>query len=196
MGLSIVEMLAFPQFVTYSLDRRIRPRHVALLRTGYEVVAREMAIQRSGGKRDVSRGKERSMLGSVSDEVEGVERIEWGAEEGKSGPLRPGCSATALMLGPWLLPDGNRGGVAATAASATAASATAATALPMRDLLQLFLWVAAVSLAVAEELLFRGLLLAGLQERLGRIGTAMLSLPSPFHSSSPTWPLGVPPACS
>ncbi|CAI7865890.1 unnamed protein product [Closterium sp. NIES-53] len=61
-----------------------------------------------------------------------------------------------------LLPDGTGGGVAA-----IAASATAATALPLFDMLQLFLWVA-VSPAVAEELLFRGLLLTALQERLGR----------------------------
>ncbi|CAI5523036.1 unnamed protein product [Closterium sp. Naga37s-1] len=42
-----------------------------------------------GDRRGVSigAGKERSKLGSVSDKVEGVEGIEWGAEEGKSGPL-------------------------------------------------------------------------------------------------------------
>ncbi|CAI5495952.1 unnamed protein product [Closterium sp. Naga37s-1] len=62
----------------------------------------------------------------------------------------------------------------ATASFATASSATAATALPLLDLLQLFLWVA-VSPAVEEELLFRGLLLTALQERLGRIDAAMLS---------------------
>ncbi|CAI5973371.1 unnamed protein product [Closterium sp. NIES-65] len=89
MGLSIKEVLAYPSFLGFSLDRRIRPRHVALVRMGYEVVAHKMAIRTSGGKRDVSiaAGKERSKLGSVSDEVEGLERIEWGAEEGKSGPL-------------------------------------------------------------------------------------------------------------
>ncbi|CAI5533205.1 unnamed protein product [Closterium sp. Naga37s-1] len=74
-------------------------------------------------------------------------------------------SAAALLLGPLLLPDGTGGGVAATSASATSASATSASAtfasatasstLPLLDLLQLFLW-AAMSSAVAEELLFRG----------------------------------------
>ncbi|CAI5973376.1 unnamed protein product [Closterium sp. NIES-65] len=75
---------------TQSLDRRIRPRHLALVRMGYAVVAHEIAIQTSVGDRrgvSIGAGKERSKLGSVSDEVEGVERIEWGAEEGKSGPL-------------------------------------------------------------------------------------------------------------
>ncbi|CAI7865875.1 unnamed protein product [Closterium sp. NIES-53] len=58
-------------------------------------------------------------------------------------------------------------GVAATAATATAATATDFASLPLVDLQQLFLWVA-VSQAVAEELLFRGLLLTALQGRLGR----------------------------
>ncbi|CAI5487867.1 unnamed protein product [Closterium sp. Naga37s-1] len=54
----------------------------------------------------------------------------------------------------------------------------------MLDVLQPFLWVA-VSPAVAEELLFRGLLLTTLQERLGRIDAAMLSaaLFALFHLS-------------
>ncbi|CAI5487835.1 unnamed protein product [Closterium sp. Naga37s-1] len=84
-----------------------------------------------------------------------------------SYPRSPAGAATAgspsaQPSSPLLLPDGNGGGVAATAASATAAAA-----LPLLDLLQLFLWVA-VSPAVAEELLFRGLLLTALQERLRR----------------------------
>ncbi|CAI5526264.1 unnamed protein product [Closterium sp. Naga37s-1] len=93
-------------------------------------------------------------------------------------------SATALLLGPLLLPGGTGGGVAA-----TAASSTAAVALPLLDLLQLFLWVA-VSPAVAEELLFRGLLLMTLQEKLGRINAAMLSaaLFGLFHLSRTTLP--------
>ncbi|CAI5508656.1 unnamed protein product [Closterium sp. Naga37s-1] len=104
------------------------------------------------------------------------------------------------MLGPLLLPDGNRGGVAATAASATAASATAAsataaTALPMRDLLQLFLWVAGSVTGCSRGAAVQRAAARG-PAREAWIGTAMLSLPSPFHSSSPTWPLGLPPACS
>ncbi|CAI5531230.1 unnamed protein product [Closterium sp. Naga37s-1] len=51
----------------------------------------------------------------------------------------------------------------------------------MLDVLQPFLWVA-VSPAVAEELLFRGLLFTTLQERLGRIDAAMLSA-ALFHLS-------------
>ncbi|CAI5994736.1 unnamed protein product [Closterium sp. NIES-64] len=99
-----------------------------------------------------------------------------GAAGGSGGDS---VSATGLLLGPLLLPDGTGGDVAA-----TAASATAATALPLFDMLQLFLWVA-VSPAVAEELLFRGLLLTALQERLGRIDAAMLSaaLFALFHLS-------------
>ncbi|CAI5993743.1 unnamed protein product [Closterium sp. NIES-64] len=79
-----------PRVRLLHLDRRIRPRHLALVRMGYAVVAHEIAIQTSVGDRrgvSIGAGKERSKLGSVSDEVEGVERIEWGAEEGKSGPL-------------------------------------------------------------------------------------------------------------
>ncbi|CAI6000331.1 unnamed protein product [Closterium sp. NIES-65] len=54
----------------------------------------------------------------------------------------------------------------------------------MLDVLQPLLWVA-VSPAVAEELLFRGLLFTTLQERLGRIDAAMLSaaLFALFHLS-------------
>ncbi|CAI5531231.1 unnamed protein product [Closterium sp. Naga37s-1] len=92
---------------------------------------------------------------------------------------RDSVSATSLLICPLLLPDGTGGGVAATAASARAAAA-----LPLLDPLQLLLWVA-VSPAVAEELLFRGLLLMALQERLGRIDAAMLSaaLFARFHLS-------------
>ncbi|GJP42023.1 hypothetical protein CLOM_g4362, partial [Closterium sp. NIES-68] len=81
------------------------------------------------------------------------------------------------LLGPVLLPDGAGG-------SLTATAATAVSALPLLDVLQLFLWVA-VSPAVAEELLFRGLLLTALQDRLGRIDAAMLSaaLFALFHLS-------------
>ncbi|GJP83713.1 hypothetical protein CLOP_g13838 [Closterium sp. NIES-67] len=86
-------------------------------------------------------------------------------------------SAAGLLLGPVLLPDGAGG-------SLTATAATAVSALPLLDVLQLFLWVA-VSPAVAEELLFRGLLLTALQDRLGRIDAAMLSaaLFALFHLS-------------
>ncbi|CAI5994726.1 unnamed protein product [Closterium sp. NIES-64] len=82
-----------------SLDRRIRPRHVALVRTGYVVVAREVANRRSGDRRG-------------------------------------------------------------------------------------FLWVVVCS-AVAEELLYRALLITALQENRGRIDAAMLSaaLSALFHLS-------------
>ncbi|CAI6001608.1 unnamed protein product [Closterium sp. NIES-64] len=52
------------------------------------------------------------------------------------------------------------------------------------SIMELFLWVA-VSPAVAEELLFRGLLLTALQERLCRIDAVMLSaaLFALFHLS-------------
>ncbi|CAI5472172.1 unnamed protein product [Closterium sp. Yama58-4] len=98
---------------------------------------------------------------------------------GAGGNGGDSVSATGLLLGPLLLLDGTGGDVAA-----TAASATAATAFPLLDVLQLFMWVA-VSPAVAEELLFRGLLLTALQERLGRIDAAMLSaaLFALFHLS-------------
>ncbi|CAI5536151.1 unnamed protein product [Closterium sp. Naga37s-1] len=121
--------------------------------------------------------------GGVGEEV----LAELAASAGLGAARRGGgdsMSATALLLGPLLLPGGNVGGVAA-----TAASSTAAVALPLLDLLQFFLWVA-VSPAVAEELLFRGLLLMTLQEKLGRIDAAMLSaaLFSLFHLSRTTLP--------
>ncbi|CAI5525446.1 unnamed protein product [Closterium sp. Naga37s-1] len=144
-----------------SLDLRIRPRHVALVRFGYEVVAREMPIRTSvGGRRDVAieAGKQRSKLcfvcSSLSDEVEGVEGIELGAENRKS----KGTGGRQEQQYQGEDGDGTGGGVAATAAFATAASATAVSALSLPDLLRLFLWVV-VSPDVAEELLFRGLLL-------------------------------------
>ncbi|CAI5467551.1 unnamed protein product [Closterium sp. Yama58-4] len=76
--------------------------------------------------------------------------------------LRPprALLVSGLLLGPLLLPDGTGGDVFATDASATAAAA-----LPLLDLLQQSV---AVSPAAAEELLFKGLLLTALQERLGR----------------------------
>ncbi|CAI7748104.1 unnamed protein product, partial [Closterium sp. NIES-54] len=55
MGLSIMEVLAYPQFLAFSLDRRIKPRHVALVRMGYAIVAHEMVIRLSvGGRKGVS----------------------------------------------------------------------------------------------------------------------------------------------
>ncbi|CAI7887225.1 unnamed protein product [Closterium sp. NIES-53] len=48
MGLSIKEVLAFPHFLGYSLDRRIRPRHVALLSKGYVLVPHEVALPKNG----------------------------------------------------------------------------------------------------------------------------------------------------
>ncbi|CAI5533218.1 unnamed protein product [Closterium sp. Naga37s-1] len=91
MGLTFAEVLAFPNYVTYSLDQRIRPRHVALVQMGYAVVAHEATSWRSvGDRRDISvgAGKQRSKLGSVcsslSDEVEGVGGIDWGPESRKS----------------------------------------------------------------------------------------------------------------
>ncbi|CAI7899937.1 unnamed protein product [Closterium sp. NIES-53] len=96
--------------------------------------------------------------------------------DGSVDMMQYGCYGMGVMPwydgwhgGPLLLPEGTGGDVAATAASAAAAAA-----LPLLGLLQLFLWVV-VSPAVAEELLFRGLLLTALQERLGRIDAAMLS---------------------
>ncbi|CAI7829032.1 unnamed protein product [Closterium sp. NIES-54] len=78
MGLSIMVVLAYPPFLGFSLDRRIRPRHVALVRIGYAVVAHEVVIRPR---------EQRSKLGSVCsslfDEVEGAEGIEWGAEKRK-----------------------------------------------------------------------------------------------------------------
>ncbi|CAI6000391.1 unnamed protein product [Closterium sp. NIES-65] len=44
MGLLITEVLALPFFLGYSLDRRIRPRHVALLSNGYVFVPHEVAL--------------------------------------------------------------------------------------------------------------------------------------------------------
>ncbi|CAI7734777.1 unnamed protein product [Closterium sp. NIES-54] len=91
MGLSIMDVLAYPPFLGLSLDRRIRPRHVALVRMGYAVVAREMVSRTSvGAGRDfpIQSGKQGSKLGSVSllsDEVGGVEGIDWGAGNRKSG---------------------------------------------------------------------------------------------------------------
>ncbi|CAI5972426.1 unnamed protein product [Closterium sp. NIES-64] len=122
-------------------------------------------------KLQLSRGAGGEAAGGIAELAAGI-----GAAGGSGGDS---VSATGLLLGPLLLPDGTGGDVAA-----TAASATAATALPLFDMLQLFLWVA-VSPAVAEELLFRGLLLTALQERLGRIDAAMLSaaLFALFHLS-------------
>ncbi|CAI7829060.1 unnamed protein product [Closterium sp. NIES-54] len=82
MGLTITEVLAYPPFPGFSLDRRIRPRHEALVRMGYEVVAHKVVIRTSAGKQ---RAKLGSVCSSLSDEVGGVEGIDWGAEERKSG---------------------------------------------------------------------------------------------------------------
>ncbi|CAI5499736.1 unnamed protein product [Closterium sp. Naga37s-1] len=89
MGLSIKEVLAYRQFLGFNLDRRIRPRHVALVRMGYAVVAHEMVSRMSVGERrdfSLEAGEQRSKLVSVSspsDEMEGVEGLEWGAENRK-----------------------------------------------------------------------------------------------------------------
>ncbi|CAI7904287.1 unnamed protein product [Closterium sp. NIES-54] len=95
-------------------------------------------------------------------------------------------SAGILVAGP----DGTGGGVAATAATATAATATDFASLPLVDLQQLFLWVA-VSQAVAEELLFRGLLLTALQGRLGSLfcSSSFPSNPPPPPPPPPPHPL-------
>ncbi|CAI5495942.1 unnamed protein product [Closterium sp. Naga37s-1] len=88
---------------------------------------------------------------------------ESGAQDGTGG----GVVAAAFSATAASATAASATAASATAASATAAFATAATALPLLDLLQLFLWVT-VPPAVAEELLLKGLLLMDLQERLGR----------------------------
>ncbi|CAI5474365.1 unnamed protein product [Closterium sp. Yama58-4] len=52
MGLSIKEVLVFPFFLGYSLDRRIRPRHVALVSQGYVLVPHEVALPVKRGERE------------------------------------------------------------------------------------------------------------------------------------------------
>ncbi|CAI5472180.1 unnamed protein product [Closterium sp. Yama58-4] len=81
MGLSIMEVLACSAFLGYSLDRRIRPRHEAVVRMGYEVVAHKVVFRTSAGKQ---RAKLGSVGSSLSDEVGGAEGIDWGGEERKS----------------------------------------------------------------------------------------------------------------
>ncbi|CAI5474362.1 unnamed protein product [Closterium sp. Yama58-4] len=86
MGLSIMEVLAFPNFLNYSLDRRIRPRHVALLSMGYGLVPyRVMALEWRGGRRRENVKDTGAGLGDGLKEVErgnGVEGCEW-VEQGK-----------------------------------------------------------------------------------------------------------------
>ncbi|CAI5479745.1 unnamed protein product [Closterium sp. Yama58-4] len=86
MGLSIMEVLAFPNFLNYSLDRRIRPRHVALLSIGYELVPyRVMALEWRGERRRENVKDTGAGLGDGLKEVErgnGVEGCEW-VEQGK-----------------------------------------------------------------------------------------------------------------
>ncbi|CAI5474356.1 unnamed protein product [Closterium sp. Yama58-4] len=48
-GLPVTEVLAFPYFLGYSLDQRIRPRHLALLSKGYVLVPHEVARPKNGG---------------------------------------------------------------------------------------------------------------------------------------------------
>ncbi|CAI5472177.1 unnamed protein product [Closterium sp. Yama58-4] len=176
MGLSIMEVLEYPPFLGYSLDGRIRPRHVALVRMGYAVVAREMSSRMSVGDRkddSIEAGIQRSKLGSVPGNVEGVEGTVWGAEEGKSGPLFGVVGGNDET--------GERVGMERQLLDLEVSKKRVGlhqflhfTDKKFEERFGLFLWVA-VSPAVAEELLFRGLLLTGLQERLGRIDAAMLS---------------------
>ncbi|CAI7902396.1 unnamed protein product [Closterium sp. NIES-53] len=51
MGLPITEVLAFPYFLGYSLDRRIRPRHMALLSKGYVLVPHEVALPKNSAEK-------------------------------------------------------------------------------------------------------------------------------------------------
>ncbi|CAI5479747.1 unnamed protein product [Closterium sp. Yama58-4] len=52
MGLSVKELFAFPHFLGYSLERRIRPRHVALVSNGCVLVPHEVALPVKGGERE------------------------------------------------------------------------------------------------------------------------------------------------
>ncbi|CAI5972414.1 unnamed protein product [Closterium sp. NIES-64] len=127
----------------------------------------EEALESSGGERN---GRQR--LGEGDRELTAVAAVAGaGAARGGGGDS---VSATSLLLcPPLLLLDGTGGDVAATAAVAVA----------LLDLLQ-FLWVVVCS-AVAEELLYRALLITALQENRGRIDAAMLSaaLSALFHLS-------------
>ncbi|CAI5994734.1 unnamed protein product [Closterium sp. NIES-64] len=133
-----------------------------------EEVEEGAGIGENGGVEEV-KGEE----AAAQEKKDGMDK-EMKEEEAEADASEEGSPGTASHH-----IHGTGGGVAATAASATAAAA-----LPLLDPLQLLLWVA-VSPAVAEELLFRGLLLMALQERLGRIDAAMLSaaLFARFHLS-------------
>ncbi|CAI6000325.1 unnamed protein product [Closterium sp. NIES-65] len=131
----------------------------------------EEALESSGGERN---GRQRAggEGGGGLPELTAVAAVAGaGAARGGGGDS---VSATSLLLcPPLLLLDGTGGDVAATAAVAVA----------LLDLLQ-FLWVVVCS-AVAEELLYRALLITALQENRGRIDAAMLSaaLSALFHLS-------------
>ncbi|CAI7923616.1 unnamed protein product, partial [Closterium sp. NIES-54] len=81
MGLSIMEVLAFPPFLGFNLDRRIKMRHAALLRLGYEVVPyKVLAVQKLGNNRKGAADRD-EVRGRREEHVDG---------EGKEGPAGVG----------------------------------------------------------------------------------------------------------
>ncbi|CAI5533220.1 unnamed protein product [Closterium sp. Naga37s-1] len=93
MGLSIMEVLAFPPFLGFNLHRRIKMRHAALLRLGYEVVPHKVVALRKLGsnRKGVTNGSEVSGRREEHVDREGREgradvgngEDEWQEEEGE-----------------------------------------------------------------------------------------------------------------
>ncbi|CAI5474355.1 unnamed protein product [Closterium sp. Yama58-4] len=95
MRLSIMEVLAFPPFLGFNLDRRIKTRHEALLGLGYEVVSyktmarRKLSSNRKGAaKKDEERGNREEHVDGEGKEGRadvGNGEDEWQEEEGGVG---------------------------------------------------------------------------------------------------------------
>ncbi|GJP33697.1 hypothetical protein CLOM_g18219 [Closterium sp. NIES-68] len=75
MGLSMMEVLHFPLFLSFSLDRRIRRRHLALLDIGYVVVPYKEILRMSGEGRKDSRG---ARVRRTEEHVWGERGVRWG----------------------------------------------------------------------------------------------------------------------
>ncbi|GJP44951.1 hypothetical protein CLOM_g4348 [Closterium sp. NIES-68] len=100
MGLSIMEVLRFPTFLSYSLDRRIRSRHVALLHMGYLVVPHDMVYGRKSGdwkERSKGIGRRRRKVELVSEEEKGGQgEVEDGKGEVENSQFDTGKSDSTL----------------------------------------------------------------------------------------------------
>ncbi|CAI5975532.1 unnamed protein product [Closterium sp. NIES-64] len=91
MGLPITEVIKFPFFLGYSLDRRIRPRHVALLSKGYVFVPHEVALPVKGG--------ERAEYKALEDGEDEGEKAEYGVGKHERGTAMDPTQDNSVALG-------------------------------------------------------------------------------------------------